>query len=55
MGGGKRNYRAMRARHRQWRKEEKPIKVEKKISKKDQKEFIARWGKIQKKKDENRA
>ena len=49
MGGGKRNYRSMRARHRQWKKEEKPIEVEKKTNKEDQEEFIKKWGKLQKK------
>ena len=55
MGGGKRNYRSMRERHRQWKKPEKPIEVEKKeVSKEDKEKFIAKWGKI-KKKNENRA
>mgnify|MGYP001606054394 CR=1 FL=1 len=58
MGGGKRNYNAMRRRHVQWRKEEKPI-VEpiKKPSKEDIDNIIAIWEKLkkEKKKDENKS
>ena len=47
MGGGKRNYNAMRRRHVQWRKEENPIEVEptKKPSKEDTENLVSLWNK----------
>ncbi len=55
MGGGKRNYRAMRAKHRQWSKKEEapePEEEKKEISKEDKDALIALWEKSKKKKDE---
>lgn len=55
MGGGKRNYRSMRARHRQWQKD-KDLKIEEKkkeISKEDIENLLAILQK-NKKKDENK-
>jgi len=44
MGSGKRNYRSMVANRRQWRKEEKPIEVEKKkANKEDEDKLIVMW------------
>lgn len=45
MGGGKRNYNAMRAKHRQWKKTETPEPEEEKkeVSKEDKDALIALW------------
>lgn len=54
MGGGKRNYGAMRARHRQWRKEEKfePEEKKKKPSKEDVEKLLELFPKLGGKNDE---
>lgn len=53
MGGGKRNYRAMRAKHRQWRKEKssEPKEKKKEVSKEDKQRLIELWEKMKKKKE----
>ena len=55
MGGGKRNYNAMRRRHVQWRKKDVPIELEptKHPSKEDVDNLIALFEK-RKKRDENK-
>ncbi|MEK6862042.1 MAG: hypothetical protein AABY07_08820 [Nanoarchaeota archaeon] len=56
MGGGKRNYRSMRAKHRQWQKDKAPKIEEKKkeVSKEDIENLLAILEK-NKKKDGNKA
>jgi len=55
MGGGKRNYRAMRAKHRQWKKEERPIELEKKeVNKEDEDRLISLWQEMKNKKNKNK-
>jgi len=55
MGGGRRNYRSMRAKHRQWQKDKTPDFEEKKkeVSKEDIENLLAILQK-NKRKDENK-